>query len=146
MAHSATHSEIITARAARRLPLRQYFDFIRSFTLPYTKTRGRTLRKWNCTPECNGSVAAGEWLGGVRPSSGAAVLESNGDVMKSGASGNSVHAAPGDGRSPPASPPPSLRDYAFMAKSFEPVQARAGTRTPRRCFSRREVVGGTGRT
>jgi len=35
----------------------------------------------------NGSVTAGECLGGVRPSSGAAMLESNGDAMKSGASG-----------------------------------------------------------
>ena len=32
--------------------------------------------------------------------------------MKSGASGYSVLAAPEDGRTPPTSPPPSLRDYA----------------------------------
>ena len=61
--------------------------------------------------ECNGSVTAGECLGGVRPSSGAAMLESNGDAIKSGASGYSVLAAPEDGRTPPTSPPPSLRDY-----------------------------------
>jgi len=60
---------------------------------------------------CKGSVTAGECLGGVRPSSGAAMLESNGDAIKSGASGHSVLPAPEDGRTPPTSPPPSLRDY-----------------------------------
>ena len=42
----------------------------------------------------------GNWLGGVRPSPGAAMLESDGDLMKSGASAPSVVAAPGDGRTP----------------------------------------------
>jgi hypothetical protein len=53
----------------------------------------------------------GQDVCGVRPSSGAAMLESNGDAIKSGASGYSVLAAPEDGRTPPTSPPPSLRDY-----------------------------------
>ena len=50
-------------------------------------------------------MTAGEDLGGVRPSSGAAMLESDGDVMKSGASAYSVLAAPEDGRTPPRSSP-----------------------------------------
>ena len=70
------------------------------------------MQPWEVAPPRNGSATAGECLGGVRPSSGAAMLESNGDAMKLGASGNSVHAAPEDGRTPPTSPPPSLRDYA----------------------------------
>jgi hypothetical protein len=63
---------------------------------------------------CSGLVTAGECLGGVRPSSGAAMLESDGDVMKSGAAGYSMLAAPEDGRTPPTSPPPSLRDYSAL--------------------------------
>ena len=37
---------------------------------------------------------------GVRPSSGAAILDGNGDLMKSGASARSELAAPEDGRTP----------------------------------------------
>src|SRR5208337_3319782 len=59
----------------------------------------------------NGSVTAGEDFGGVRPSSGAAMMESEGDAMKSGASAYSVLAAPEDGRTPIASHPPSLTHY-----------------------------------
>src|SRR5208337_1175475 len=59
----------------------------------------------------NGSVTAGEDLGGVRPSSGAAMMESEEDAMKSGASAYSVLAAPEDGRTPIASHPPSLTHY-----------------------------------
>src|ERR1035437_181894 len=44
----------------------------------------------------NGSVTAGEGRGGVRPSSGAAMLESGTDIMKSGASAHSGLAAPED--------------------------------------------------
>jgi hypothetical protein len=57
----------------------------------------------------NESVTAGECIGGVRPSSGAAMLESNGNAIISGASGCSVLAAPEDGRTPPTSPSPPLR-------------------------------------
>jgi hypothetical protein len=56
---------------------------------------------------CKGSVTAGECLGGVRPSSGAAMLESNGEAMKPGALGYLVLAAPEEGRSPPTSPSPA---------------------------------------
>ena len=41
----------------------------------------------------------------MRPSPGAAMVEDNGDAMKSGASGDSVPAAPGDGRTPPRHSP-----------------------------------------
>jgi hypothetical protein len=62
-------------------------------------------------PWRDGSVTAGQDAGGVRPSSGAAMLESDGDVMKAGASADSVLAAPEDGRTPLTSPPPSLTHY-----------------------------------
>src|ERR1035437_5611789 len=61
--------------------------------------------------ECNGSVTAGEGRGGVRPSSGAAMLESGRDIMKSGASAHSGLAAPEDGRTPIPSSPPPLTHY-----------------------------------
>ena len=61
----------------------------------------------------NGSVTAGEGPGGVRPSSGAAMSESDGDAMISGASACSAIAAPEDGRTPLTSPPPSLTGYVF---------------------------------
>ena len=51
------------------------------------------------------AVDGGGEVGGVRPSSGAAMLDSNGDAMKSGASSDSVLAAPEDGRTPPRHSP-----------------------------------------
>jgi hypothetical protein len=51
---------------------------------------------------------AGEGFGGVRPSSGAATLESEEDAAGSGASGYSVLAAPEDGRTPSTCLPASL--------------------------------------
>jgi hypothetical protein len=45
-------------------------------------------------------INGGNWFGGVRPSSGAAVLESDGYPMKSIPSAQSVLAAPEDGRAP----------------------------------------------
>ena len=75
---------------------------------------------------CNmGSVAAGEGSGGVRPSSGAALLESDGDVMEYGAFACSALAVPEDGRTPLTSRPPSLTQY-FWRKMFvapEPFHA-----------------------
>src|ERR1035437_4214595 len=68
----------------------------------------------------NGSVTAGEGRGGVRPSSGAAMLESGREIMKSGASPRPGLAAPEDGRTPIASSPPSLTHY-------EPVDACEGS-------------------
>lgn len=53
-------------------------------------------------------MKAGEGPSGVRPSSGAAMSESDGDVIRSDASACSVVAAPEDGRTPLTSPPPSL--------------------------------------
>jgi len=47
----------------------------------------------------------------VRPSSGAAMLENAGDLMKSGTQAYAVLAAPEDGRAPIPSPPPSLTRY-----------------------------------
>ena len=56
----------------------------------------------------------------MRPSSGAAMSESDGDVMKSGTSARSVVAAPEDGRTPPR--PPAVTD---------PLPNRAGRRLRR---------------
>src|ERR1039458_3741392 len=64
----------------------------------------------------NGSVTAGESIGGVRPSPGAALLESDRDVVQSDAPACSVLAAPGDGRTPKTPPPPPLTGY--RASSF----------------------------
>jgi hypothetical protein len=61
-------------------------------------------------------VTAGECLGGVRPSPGAAGTESPDapDFIASPLS--STIAAPGDGRTPPTSLPPSLTDYPCIPK------------------------------
>src|ERR1017187_3761739 len=66
---------------------------------------------------------------GVRPSPGAAMLESGGDVMESGASAGSVLAAPEDGRTPPKLSPAfsdRLRLAAVLSQSVIGRQGRAG--------------------
>ncbi len=45
MAHIATHSEIITATATRRLPLRRCFDVIQKLTLVRNKPQQPACRK-----------------------------------------------------------------------------------------------------
>ena len=69
-------------------------------------------------------MTPGKGCGGVRPSSGAATSAGDGDVMKSGASASSGIAAPGDGRTPPASPPPSLTHSLTVAR---PPRLERGT-------------------
>jgi hypothetical protein len=64
-------------------------------------------------------VTAGESLGGVRPSSGAATLESLANAVSSGASSYSALAAAEDGRTPSASLPPSLTHYCLEAISID---------------------------
>ena len=59
------------------------------------------------SPCCSSALSGAR----ARPSSGAAMLESDGKAMKSGASGYPVLAAPEDGRTPPISRPPSLTHY-----------------------------------
>jgi hypothetical protein len=61
----------------------------------------------------NGSVTAGEFLGGVRPSSGAASAESPDAPSFITARLPSNIAAPEDGRTPPSSLSPSLTHYRF---------------------------------
>jgi hypothetical protein len=59
----------------------------------------------------NGSLTAGEGFGGVRPSSGAATTEKSGAPDSITSPSLSNIAAPGDGRTPKTSPPPSLTHY-----------------------------------
>ena len=66
---------------------------------------------------------------GVRPSSGAAMLESEEDVMKSGASAHSVLAAPEDGRTPPE-PFPAVT-HPLQEKDWETAQFARGSRRKR---------------
>src|SRR5439155_10255927 len=57
------------------------------------------------TPRGTGSVTAEDRLGGVRPSSGAAMSERERAPMESDASEQPVLAAPEDGRTPPPATP-----------------------------------------
>ena len=72
----------------------------------------------------NGSVPAGDGLGGVRPSSGAAMWEGGGALMKSDASAHSVLAAPEDGRTPMTSPSALTEPQPVL--SCEPRGASVG--------------------
>ena len=81
----------------------------------------------------------GSALNGVRPSPGAATLESNGDAVKPGASGSSVLAAP-DGRTPPR-PSPAITDRLQQVSFFPCASWRSGkgTRETRLASRCREV-------
>jgi hypothetical protein len=70
---------------------------------PVRRTNG-AHRRWQRKARYRVSDGGGDCIG-VRPSSGAAMLESGADVMKSGASAYSVLAAPEDGRTPPRASP-----------------------------------------
>jgi hypothetical protein len=95
----------------------------------------------------NGSVTAGEDLGGVRPSSGAAMIEREGDTMNSGTSAYSVLAAPEDGRTPIAAHPSSLTHYGAATRRAHPgfLQERRGrnpkseARNPKQIQRRQEA-------
>jgi hypothetical protein len=86
---------------------------------PPEQSQRRFIKVENTDALSNGSVTAGESLGGVRPSSGAATLESLANAVSSGASSYSALAAAEDGRTPSASLPPSLTHYCLEAISID---------------------------
>src|SRR6266566_2984546 len=69
--------------------------FIRFLPPSYKKIAGIQHRNAGC---CTGSATAGDRLGGVRPSWGAAMSERERAPMESNASEQPVLAAPADGR------------------------------------------------